>query len=190
MFTRDLVIFDVESTGLDVSKHEIIQIAGIRLHKDTLAEVSRFTTYVKPTRWEEQMPAAMEVNKITFDKLEKAPQIAEALKEFETHFPPEEVMLTAYNAPFDTGFFRQSYIQQGRQAPYEYHTFDIWSLAYLYWSSVPHKNNPTKPIGFGLSDMAELLKIPPAETYHEALADCEIEAEVLRKLLGKLEIRN
>lgn len=185
------MIFDIESTGLDIAHAEIIQIAAIRLRKDTLEEVSRFSSYVQPKQWGNWLPEAMEVNKISIETLKSAPPIERALGDFEEQFPVGDVLLTAYNAWFDTGFLRQSYEKMGKRLPYEFHSFDIWTLAYLYWSSESRTNlNPKKPIGFGLSDMAALLGITTTGNFHDALTDVEVEAEVLRRLLSKIQISN
>lgn len=188
MFTRDLVVFDIESTGLNMACTEIIQIAGIRLNKNTLEEVSRFSSYIQPKHWDNWLPEAMEVNKISTEALRSAPLSEQILADFEKHFPPSEVLLTAYNAWFDMGWIRQAYENLGKRSPYEFHCFDIWGLAYLYWGSGPRtKINPKKPIGFGLSDMADLLGITTAGTFHDAITDVEVEAEVLRRLMAKIK---
>ena len=43
MFNKDLLVLDIESTGTDVTKHEIIQLAGILLDKKTLKEKKVFS---------------------------------------------------------------------------------------------------------------------------------------------------
>lgn len=188
MFTRDLVVFDIESTGLDMAHTEIIQIAAIRLNKDTLAEVSRFSSYVQPKHWDNWLPEAMEVNKISTETLKGAPFIEPVLADFEKQFPVGDVLLTAYNAWFDTGFLRQSYEKMNKRLPYEFHSFDIWTLAYLFWCQEVRPTNPKKPIGFGLSDMADMLGITTTGNFHDAITDVEVEAEVLRRLLQKITI--
>jgi DNA polymerase III alpha subunit (gram-positive type) len=186
MFTRDLVVFDVESTDLNIAQGEIIQIAAIRLDKDSLVEVARFSSYVQPQVWNNWLPEAMAVNKIPKSSLVGAPLIHEVLEQFEQCFPPSEVLLTAYNAWFDTGFVRQSYNRLGRHSPFEFHSFDIWALAYVYWCQEPRVANPARPIGFNLAGMAELLGITTTGQFHDALTDVEVEAEVLRRLLVRL----
>ncbi|MGL4847862.1 MAG: 3'-5' exonuclease, partial [Clostridium sp.] len=45
----EIVVFDVESTGVDVTEDEIIQIAAIRLDKDG-REVETFERFIKPSK--------------------------------------------------------------------------------------------------------------------------------------------
>jgi DNA polymerase III alpha subunit (gram-positive type) len=124
----------------------------------------------------------MAVNKISYDVLAIAPDISKALELFESKFPVEEVLLTAYNSWFDMGFLYQAYQRLGKVVPFEKHAFDIWPFAYTYWSHAKPTPNPTKPIGFGLSDVASALGITAEGAYHDALTDCEVEAELLRRL--------
>lgn len=186
MFTRDLVVLDLECTGLDIQKHEIIQIAAIRINKDTLAEVSRFSSYVKPVAWAERDPAAMAVNRISYDMVASAPDLQKALELFEHKFAGPDVLLAAYNTAFDIPMFRQAYKRLNRPNPFDFHSFDVWALAYLYWGITGQKPNPTRPIGFTLSDVAAAVGIPPSMSgeFHNAVADVEAEVEILRRLLS------
>lgn len=187
MFTRDLVVFDIESTDLNIATGEVIQIAALLLDKDTLEEKARFSSYVKPKQWDNWLPEAMAVNKISKEVLVSAPGIEDVLAQFEQVFPSDTTLLTAYNSWFDFAWIRQSYERLGKHAPFEFHSFDIWALAYLYWCQEPRTGNPKKPIGFGLSDMATLLDITTTGNYHDAITDVEVEAEILRRLMNKIK---
>lgn len=131
---------------------------------------------------------AMAVNKISYDVVAIAPSIEKSLALFEAKFPTGEVLLTAYNSWFDMGWLRTSYERLGRHSPFEFHSFDIWALAYLYWSKEARTGNPAKPIGFGLSDMAALLGVTTSGAFHDAMTDVEVEVEILRKLVQKVSI--
>jgi DNA polymerase III epsilon subunit-like protein len=188
MFTKDLLVIDTETTGLDIAKHSLIQVAALRLDRSTLAEIDRYASYVQlsPEAWQSQDPKALEVHKIPFDTLKDAPTLQDVIKELESRFNPEDVLLSAYNLPFDSGFLYEAYRRLGRRMPYDFHGVDIWAFAYQYWCNVEHTLNPQKRLGFGLSDVAALLGVTTTGAYHDALTDCEVEAEVLRKLLARI----
>ncbi|MBP9687012.1 MAG: 3'-5' exonuclease [Candidatus Doudnabacteria bacterium] len=191
MFTRDLVVLDLECTGLDVQKHEIIQIAAIRINKDSLAEVGRFSSYVKPTDWDNRDPAAMAVNRISYDMVASAPDAQKVLEIFENKFPAAEVLLAAYNTAFDIPMLKSMYARTVRRSPFDFHSFDIWALAYLYWGVTNQIPNPERPIGFTLSDVAAALGVPPSTSggFHNAIADVEAEVEILRRLLSFFSVK-
>lgn len=188
MFTKDLLVIDTETTGLDIAKHSLIQVAAVRLNGSTLAEIDRYSTYVRlePEAWQLQDPKALEVHKISFDSLASAPVLESVLTELEKRFAPEDVLLSAYNLPFDFGFLYEAYRRLGKKMPYDFHGVDIWAFAYQYWCNVEHALNPHKRLGFGLSDVAALLGVTTTGTFHDALTDCEVEAEVLRRLLARI----
>ena len=188
MFTKDLLVIDTETTGLDIAKHSLIQIAALRLDGSTLVEVDRYDTYIQLSAEELQLqdPKALEVHKIPYDSLRAAPTLRSVLRELETRFAPEDVLLSAYNLPFDFGFLYEAYRRLGTKMPYDFHGVDIWAFAYQYWCSVGHTLNPQKRLGFGLSDVAGMLGVTATGTYHNALTDCEVEAELLRRLLARI----
>ena len=82
MFNHDILLLDIEATGLDVTRHEIIQLAAILLDKKTLKEKKNFSSYAKPKKWENREPEAMAVNGISWDSLKNAPSLTTVLKKF------------------------------------------------------------------------------------------------------------
>lgn len=187
MFTRDILVFDLETTGMDYVKHEIIQIAALLLDKNSLEEKQYFESYIKPERIESADPEALTVHGIEYQSLQDKPSFAEVALKLEENFHPDSVILSAYNTPFDVPFLRLAYSKTGRAMPYDLHSLDIWGLAYKYWSSGGFPVNPKKKVGFGLSDMAKVLGIE-AGGFHNASTDVKVSAEVLRRLLAKLEM--
>ena len=73
MFNKDLLVLDIEATGVDFSKHELIQIAAILLDKKTLKEKKRFESFIRPRKWKNRSAEAMAVNQITWDMVKDAP---------------------------------------------------------------------------------------------------------------------
>ncbi len=72
MFNKDILILDIEATGVDFNKHELIEIGALLLDKKTLREKKSFESFIKPKRWADREPEAMAVNKISWDELKKA----------------------------------------------------------------------------------------------------------------------
>ncbi|QQS22541.1 hypothetical protein IPM19_02820 [bacterium] len=44
---KDILIFQIEATGVDIERDHIIQLSGILLDKDSLLEKNYFNSYVK-----------------------------------------------------------------------------------------------------------------------------------------------
>jgi DNA polymerase III alpha subunit (gram-positive type) len=183
MLSRDLLVFDLETTGLDYYSNEIIQIAALRLDKETLSEKGSFQSYVKPTHLETANPAAALVHQIDYQILMNELEIGAVLDKLEAQFPATEVILSSYNTVFDVPFLSVAYKKLGRQMPYDLHSVDIWSMAYRYWYSGGYAVNPEKQMGFGLSDIAKILQVESSGSFHNAITDTRVAAEVLRRLL-------
>ena len=184
MFNKDILIVDLETTGLDSHKHEIIQIAGILLEKKSLKEKKSFNSYVKPQNWSRRDPISMEINKIDLKTLKKAGSLKTVLSNFQKAFP-KNILLANYGGTLDVEFLKSAYRQINKTYPFEYHTFNIWPLAYTY--SAMHKllKNKKRFTGFSLDDLMAHFKIK-IEGRHDALFDCRAEAEVMRKIIKSL----
>ena len=88
LYTRDYVVFDLETTGLSPEADEMIEISGIRVREGKAAE--EFSTLVNPGR---PIPyAASRVNGITDRMVRKAPDLRDALGRF-LAFMGEDVLV-------------------------------------------------------------------------------------------------
>ncbi len=187
MFKHDLLLIDIESTGVDITKHELIELGAILLDKKTLKEKKTFEAFIKPHKWSSRDPEAMAVNQITWDQLKKASSLKSVLTKFQQTFGTK-VTLANYGTILDTAMLRTSYKQINKNYPFDYHVFDIWPLCYTYMARKKKLTNPKKFPGFSLEDLAKTLKVTVPANRHTALADCRLEAEILRKLLKQLKV--
>ncbi|MEZ4180507.1 MAG: 3'-5' exonuclease [Candidatus Doudnabacteria bacterium] len=184
-FKHNFLLVDIEATGLDLNHHEIIQLAAIELDKNTLAEVKRFNTFVKPTNWDNRDPEAMEVNQITWEQLQDSPDLKTALTNFSQEFS-QEVTPTNYGGNLDFNLLKVSYERLGLDYPFDYHVFNLWPLCYTYMASQNLLTNEAKFTGFSLDDTIAHFGINSPQNRHDALTDCELEAEVMRNIFSQL----
>jgi DNA polymerase III epsilon subunit-like protein len=187
MFKKDLLLFDLECTGLDVTKHEVIQLAAILLDKKTLKQKKSFASYIKPRRWAKRDAEAMAVNKITWDQLKSAPPMGSVLKKFIRTFG-SDVTPVMYGGNLDIIFFPAAFRSVKMKYPFTVqYTFNLWPLCYFYMAKHKSLNNPHKFAGFTLEDVGNKLGIKKVTGRHDALVDCEYEADVLRGLVKALK---
>jgi len=104
MLPKQFVVLDIETTGLDSSKHEIIEIGAIKVTRDSLNHPT-FQTLIKPTQ---KIPKKItQITGITADMIDKEGlELKTELTEFIDFIGDLE--LVAYNAPFDMGFLRNA----------------------------------------------------------------------------------
>ena len=141
-FKKDLLLIDLEATGLDAARHEIIQIAAILLDKKTLKEKEVFSSYIKPSKWANRDKESMAINKITFSQVASAPSIKEVLRQFNKLFNPKSVILSYYGGPLDMDFLRAAYKKAGVKWQFDYHYLNLWGVFYSFLAAHGQLNNP------------------------------------------------
>lgn len=186
MFNKDLLIIDVEATGIDYQNNELIELAGVLLDKKTLKEKKYFESFIKPEKWRNRDPEAMAVNKITWDQLKHAPSLRTVINKFQKKFGTN-VIIAPYGTIMDTAMLRVAYKKIGKPYKFDYHVFDVWPLCYTYMAKKKLLVNKKRFSGFSLNDIANHFKIKVPENRHTALADCRLEADVLRKLVKAIK---
>lgn len=101
-FGRQYVAFDLETTGKDPRRDEIIEIGAVRISGGRMGE--EFSALVKPSR---PLPRLItEITGITDRDLENAPPLEEVLPKF-LDFVGEAVLI-AHNIEFDYAFLKQA----------------------------------------------------------------------------------
>ena len=174
-------VTDLETTGLDSQRNEIIQIARVVI--DTVDEyivgTSTMSHYVQPKRWDQRDAAAMAVNGITLSQLQaEAIPPDQALAKFCQDVNWDETVLAAWGADFETKFLRESFRQVGRDVPFHYKVIDVRSLGHL----------PRARMGFteylGLGESCDYYSVPfDRGRAHDALYDATKTAELALALL-------
>ncbi len=160
---RDLVVFDVETTG-GADRDEILEIAGVRLHNGV--ETGRFQRLIKPT-----IPisaAVTEIHGITEAMVADAPGAEEVIPEFLVF--ADGATLVAHNAPFDMRFLKAATERLGLAAP-KGTVVDTLTISRKLLPGEDHS----------LGSLAARFKVSLKDA-HRALADALATAAVLRRL--------
>ncbi|MBC8366293.1 UvrD-helicase domain-containing protein [bacterium] len=162
---RDYVIFDLETTGIDTSRCEILEIGAIRYEGGR--EVARFETLVKPSGL---VPAeSTAIHGIDDAMLEKAPAPAQAIADFLRFVGDLDLVAhngSSFDFPVLVRVARELGFARPRQALYD-------SLA-LARRLFPRERNR-------LEDLIERFGIS-AEARHRALDDCRCLGEAFDQM--------
>ena len=97
-FPHEYIIFDLETTGLDPTYDEIIEIGAVKVVNDKV--VDSFNTLVKPKY--ELDDFIIDLTGITNEMLADAPKISEALPKFINYIG--DSILVGHNVNFDINF--------------------------------------------------------------------------------------
>jgi single-stranded-DNA-specific exonuclease len=95
---REIVVFDVETSGTNAGRDEIIEIAGIKARRGI--EIGRFESMIRPVG--PVTAAVTAIHGITEEMLRNEPPAADAIGRFLDFVG--DATLVAHNAPFDTKF--------------------------------------------------------------------------------------
>ena len=189
MFNKDLLMLDIEATGINVTKHEIIQLAAVLLDKKTLKEKKSFNMFIKPKKWSGREQEAMDVNNISWEQLKKAPSLKTVLKKFDETFG-SNVIPTTYGGNLDIIFLPAAYREAKMKYPVEYHTFNMWPVCYTYMAMEKKLTNKKRFVGFSLEDLGDYLNVTRLPGRHDALVDCRYQADILRALMSAMQKHN
>ena len=162
------VVFDLETTGLDPLKNEIIEIGAVKIKQGQI--IDEFSTFVNPKR---RIPAEItKLTGITDDMVKDAPGLYEALNSFKNYC--QDVCLVAHNASFDMGFINAKSVRTG--LPFKNIVVDTLELARRLLPGLrSHKLNLLAK-HFGI-DMG---------THHRAVDDANTTAQLLNHFLEML----
>lgn len=173
-FSKDILVIDFETTGLDLGSDLPIQLGAVLLDKQSLAEKDTYLSYIKQDVSLMSEESA-KIHGITQEVLNDAPIQEDVINEFIDKFG-NNFYLASWNEMLDHTMLKKMLESVGKSIyEHDYHYLDIWSLAYMYLVRQGKgdiiKSEPTFQY-FGL----------PARTSHDALEDCRHTAEVLRKV--------
>jgi DNA polymerase III epsilon subunit-like protein len=187
-FKRDILLIDTEFSGFDLQKNELLQIAAVLLDKKTLKEKKYFNSYIKPSKalWKHRNLESMKVNGILMGQIKNAPTLKDVIKKFDRAFG-HNVIQAFYVGYNDKRFLLEAYRKSKIKYQFDYHYFELWGLFYPYLAKQNQLKSKKDFAGFGLGYLIKKLKIKvDSNTLHDALVDCRVEAEILRRIIKKI----
>jgi len=178
------IAFDLETTGLEVDKNEIVEIGAVKFTVEVKGgmilprKLGEFQSFVKPNMLIPE--EATRVNHITNAMVENAPSCAEALRKF-TAFCGQDTYWVAHNAEFDTRFLRKAYTANPQFLPSS-PIFDSLKIARSLVSVPSYKLGELAKMFKSQNQIS--MKIDSGDM-HRAVYDCEMLMEVFIALLRR-----
>jgi len=159
---------DTETTGLNPSEHEVIEVAIVTetVHADGSGSiVGGWSAKIAPERIEAADARALEVNGYTPEKWKDARPFNEIADELAKLLASGSI-ICGHNVGFDVGFIEAAFTRIGRKVRIPYHRLDTVTMAYAAWNATG-----TGP-GLSLDKLRKHLAMP-TEGSHSALKDAE-----------------
>jgi len=167
----DFVILDFETTGLDPTQAEIIEIGALKISEGKV--VDRYTTLVRSLG--EVPPQIAQITGITDEMLNGQPELHEVAAEFSEFVG--ELPIVAHNSSMELKFLQQ-YLAHHLPSPDSLESRvhnSIWPIALILPDHGSHSLEALRTWA-GIS----------GEEAHRALPDCEATWEVLEKVIHHL----
>ena len=167
-FSRDFVVFDIETTGFSPVTNRIIEIGAVKVSGGRITD--RFSAFVNP-----EVPIPFEIERLTGIKdsmVIDAEKIESVLPQFLDF--SAGCMLVAHNAGFDMSFIMENCDRQGIAHDFTY--IDTVGMARVM---LPAQKKHT------LDAVAKVLGVSLVN-HHRAVDDAEATAEIFVKLIAMM----
>lgn len=166
---KDVVVFDIETTGFSPVTNEIIEIGAVKIRNGEITD--GFSVFVKPSK---PIPNKIsELTGINNELVEDAEAINVILPRF-LEFA-EGSILVAHNSSFDISFIKESTKKFGFQ--FNYKSIDTWTLSRLLFPELS---------SYSLDKVAKACSVS-LENHHRAVDDAEATAEIYMKMVKMLK---
>jgi len=174
MRKHNLAFIDIETTGLNVLRHEILEI-GCVITDHKLKILKEFEMKIKPEFIENADPIALKVNHYNEKEWSDAPPLDRALRAFSVKV--KNCIMVGQNVAFDSGFLEYNFAKLKMTNTLHYHRLDTISIA---WAKL-HQNIEFEH--FSLREMCKYFGIQN-ERPHSALSDARATYELYKKLMN------
>ncbi|MDR3765575.1 MAG: PolC-type DNA polymerase III, partial [Butyricicoccus sp.] len=166
----EMIVFDLETTGLKPSTEEITEIAAVLVRDGQI--IDSFQTYVNPHK---PIPAEItELTGISDETVRDAPDLADAVPRF-LEFAGERPLI-AHNAGFDMSFLNAATKRLGIERAFT--SIDTLEMSRIL---LPYLNKHK------LNVLAKELAVGPFE-HHRASEDATVLARIWIKLVDKMRV--
>ncbi len=176
---KAIAFVDLETTGLDPSRHEIVEVAVVRVDARTLDVLGEQDTLVAPERLEDAQPEALAVCGFSKAAWTTAVPLREALLAVAPLL--EGALIAGHNVGFDWSFLEAGYRRAGLALPrVDYHRLDTASLAWPLFAR-------GELTSLSLDSLATAFGLERPRP-HRALADARCALEVARRLGERMSV--
>lgn len=173
------IFLDIETTGLDPTKHSVIDIAFKIIDLSSGQLKSSLNSIVKQSdvAWSKADPTSIQINGYTWEQVSQGKDsysIGQEIIQIFTTIPIErgKAVFICQNPAFDRGFFSHLvdvYTQEKLNWPY--HWLDLASMywAMYYQKSIREGIPLPEKMSFSKNDIARTYNLPPEVDPHRAL---------------------
>lgn len=174
MRKHNLAFVDIETTGLNLNKHEIVDI-GCIITTSSFKVIEEFELKIKPKVVENADPVSLKISHYNKEAWKDAYNEKEAIKIFSEKV--KDCIMVGHNVAFDVGFLEYAFTKNGIANSMHYHKLDTISIA---WAKLHHEPDLKH---FSLRELCLRFDIKN-EDAHTGLGDARATFELYKKLMS------
>lgn len=173
----DLVFVDVETSGLDPAKHDLLEVAAVRVNPFFEVGIRYWSKVIPPDGWLERADSkALKVCGYEESAWADAAPLSTALDRLSTVL--DGAVVCGHNVQFDLAFLRSGYELAGLPFPaVDYHVIDTSALTWLLCAA-----GQAKALSLDAACAALGIERPSP---HRALADAYACLEVAKRMRAR-----
>lgn len=176
-FIKDLLFFELTTTGIDPDKDNIIQLAAILLDKDNLLEKNFYDSFVRVSYLDSIINEHTKLLHTDYETLRKSPKIYDAIKKFHRHFGTD-LLLGTQNFR-NLWFLKNGFKKAVVPFDYDHHIIQLWTLGYIYTLNYGLKKMPS------FHTFVDYFHLKQKRPF-DALEKVRLEADIFRKIIKEV----
>lgn len=202
LLNKDILIVDFETTGLNPHLLEPIEIGIVLISCEDLSEISRYHSYILSQHPETADSKALHVSRRTVESITtEGKSIAEVVMEIEkeifekNNLKHSQVYLSSWNSKFDIPILNELYKDAGfniyEENKFDHHVIELWTLMLGYRILMGKSQNGLRGVLDSIRDFnieSQYMQDGVYDAKHNALEDCLLEAEILRKYFETFQL--
>jgi DNA polymerase III epsilon subunit-like protein len=177
-FIKDLLFFEIQTTGSDPEKDQILQLSAVLLDKDNLLEKNNFNSYVRVSYLDSVMLHHSKLLDVDVELIKRSQKVYDVIKNFHKRFDPKTLLLGSHSS-LNFWFLKHAFKKAVVTFDYDSHMIQMWTLGYVYTLNYGLRKMPTFTTfldHFGLKQKKS----------HDAMEKVRLEAEVFRRIIKEV----
>jgi len=175
IFARPIAITDVETTGLDPTIQEIVEIGLVVIDQQTLEILDTLDIKVKPEHIETADEFALKLNGYNKTDWKNAITLKEAMSIYGEK--TKDAIFCAHNVTFDWSFIFEAFRKTGIKNQMDHHRIDLFTMIWMKLRNLDFEK-------FSLNEVAKHLGIPEEPMPHRAINGTMTAYEIYKKLVS------
>ncbi|MBI2591220.1 MAG: 3'-5' exonuclease [Candidatus Brennerbacteria bacterium] len=172
---RPIAITDVETTGLDPTIQEIIEVGLVLVNQQTLEIIDTLDVKVRPKHLETATEFALKLNGYNAIDWHNALALQAVMLIYSAK--AKDAIFCAHNVTFDWSFILKAFNKTGVENLMDYHPIDLFTMALMKL-----RNSGLEK--FNMNEVAKYLGIPEEPMPHRAINGAMTAYEIYKRLVS------